>query len=318
MVNRNDDFKLFFKASSKTCVSITTTNLSPKKPPWLKVSFPGGERYSWIKKRAANLNLSTVCEEANCPNIGECWNGGTATFMLMGDNCTRGCRFCSVKSAKNPGALDSEEPMKLAETVKNMNLKYVVLTTVDRDDLPDQGASHIARCIRCTQRASPDMLIEMLMPDFQGITELVQQIINARPAVLAHNLETVRSLTPVVRDSRAGYDQSLEVLHYLKQSCPEGYTKSSLMLGVGESRTETLQAMEDLRKVGVDFLTIGQYLQPSRKHLKVEKFVHPDEFDELAQLGDKMGFEYVASGPLVRSSYKAAEFYIERKIRGNA
>ena len=296
----------------------TTTRLSPKKPPWLKVPFPGGERYSWIKKRAANLNLSTVCEEANCPNIGECWNGGTATFMLMGDTCTRGCRFCSVKSAKNPGALDPEEPKKLAETVNNLALKYVVLTTVDRDDLPDQGASHIARCIRSTQRACPEMLIEMLMPDFQGKTELVQQVINARPAVLAHNLETVRSLTGKVRDSRASYDQSLDVLRYLKQQCPDGYTKSSLMLGVGESRTETLQAMKDLRDVGVDFLTIGQYLQPSKKHLKVEKFMHPDEFNELALQGDKMGFVYVASGPLVRSSYKAAEFYIERKIRVNA
>ena len=299
-------------------MSTTTTRLSTKKPPWLKVLFPGGERYSWIKKRAANLNLSTVCEEANCPNIGECWNGGTATFMLMGDTCTRGCRFCSVKSAKNPGVLDPEEPKKLAETVNNLALKYVVLTTVDRDDLPDQGASHIARCIRSTQRACPEMLIEMLMPDFQGKTELVQQVINARPAVLAHNLETVRSLTGKVRDSRASYDQSLDVLRYLKQQCPDGYTKSSLMLGVGESRTETLQAMKDLRDVGVDFLTIGQYLQPSKKHLKVEKFMHPDEFNELALQGDKMGFEYVASGPLVRSSYKAAEFYIERKIRVNA
>ena len=299
-------------------MSTTTNILSAKKPPWLKVPFPGGERYSWIKKRAANLNLSTVCEEANCPNIGECWNGGTATFMLMGDKCTRGCRFCSVKSAKNPGALDPEEPKKLAETVNNLALKYVVLTTVDRDDLPDQGASHIARCIRSTQRACPEMLIEMLMPDFQGKTELVQQVINARPAVLAHNLETVRSLTDRVRDSRASYDQSLDVLRYLKQQCPDGYTKSSLMLGVGESRTETLQAMKDLRDVGVDFLTIGQYLQPSKKHLKVEKFMHPDEFNELALQGDKMGFEYVASGPLVRSSYKAAEFYIERKIRVTA
>ena len=293
------------------------TGLSTKNPPWLKVAFPGGKRYSSIKKRSANLNLRTVCEEAKCPNIGECWNGGTATFMLMGDTCTRGCRFCSVKSSKNPGKLDAEEPKKLAETIENMALKYVVLTTVDRDDLPDQGASHIARCIRSTQRACPEMLIEMLMPDFQGNTELVQQVINARPAVLAHNLETVRSLTLKVRDSRASYDQSLDVLRYIKQKSPGVYTKSSLMLGVGESRTETLQAMKDLRDVGVDFLTIGQYLQPSKKHLKVEKFVPPEEFDELILLGDKMGFEYVASGPLVRSSYKAAEFYIERKIRGN-
>ena len=296
----------------------STTKLSTKKPPWLKVPFPGGERYSWIKKNATNLKLSTVCEEANCPNISECWNGGTATFMLMGDTCTRGCRFCAVKSAKNPEALDADEPRKLAETLEKMDLKYVVLTTVDRDDLPDQGASHIARCIRSTQRASPDLLIEMLMPDFQGKTELIQQIIDARPAVLAHNLETVRSLTAKVRDARASYDQSLDVLHYLKLRCPEGFTKSSLMLGVGESREETLQAMEDLREVGVDFLTIGQYLQPSEKHLKVEKFLPPKEFEKLAELGNKMGFEYVASGPLVRSSYKAAEFYIERKIRGSS
>ena len=289
-----------------------------KKPPWLKVPFPGGDRYSWIKSRSTRLNLSTVCEEANCPNIGECWNGGTATFMLMGDTCTRGCRFCAVKSAKYPPALDADEPSKLAGTIKKMNLNYVVLTTVNRDDFQDQGASHIARCIKATQRTSPRLLIEMLMPDFRGEKELVQQIIDASPAVLAHNLETVRRLTPEVRDYRADYDQSLEVLRYLKTNCPEGYTKSSLMLGLGESRREILQAMDDMRDAGVDFLTIGQYLQPTRKHLKVLKFLHPDEFNELGQIGDKMGFDYVASGPLVRSSYKAAEFYIERKIRGTA
>ena len=289
-----------------------------KKPPWLKVPFPGGDRYSWIKSRSTRLNLSTVCEEANCPNIGECWNGGTATFMLMGETCTRGCRFCAVKSAKYPPALDADEPSKLAGTIKKMNLNYVVLTTVNRDDLPDQGASHIARCIKATQRTSPRLLIEMLMPDFRGEKELVQQIIDASPAVLAHNLETVRRLTPEVRDYRADYDQSLEVLRYLKTNCPEGYTKSSLMLGLGESRREILQAMDDMRDAGVDFLTIGQYLQPTRKHLKVLKFLHPDEFNELGQIGDQMGFDYVAAGPLVRSSYKAAEFYIERKIRGTA
>ena len=289
-----------------------------KKPPWLKVPFPGGDRYSWIKSRSTRLNLSTVCEEANCPNIGECWNGGTATFMLMGDTCTRGCRFCAVKSSKFPPVLDADEPSKLAGTIKKMNLNYVVLTTVNRDDLPDQGASHIARCIKATQRTSPRLLIEMLMPDFRGEIELVQQIIDASPAVLAHNLETVRRLTPEVRDYRADYDQSLEVLRYLKTNCPEGYTKSSLMLGLGESRREILQAMQDMRNAGVDFLTIGQYLQPTKKHLKVLKFLHPDEFNELGQIGDKMGFDYVAAGPLVRSSYKAAEFYIERKIRGTA
>jgi len=299
-------------------VQTESTKKTAKKPPWLKVPFPGGERYSWIKKSARNLKLNTVCEEANCPNIGECWNGGTATFMLMGDTCTRGCRFCAVNSSNNPGILDAEEPKKLSETVKKMDLKYVVLTTVNRDDLLDQGAAHIARCIRSTQRACPDMLIEILIPDFQGKIELVQKVINAQPAVLAHNLETVRRLTPLVRDARAGYDQSLQVLRYLKLNFPQGYTKSSLMLGVGESRKETIKAMKDLREVGVDFLTIGQYLQPSKKHLKVKKFLPPEEFNELAELGEIMGFEYVASGPLVRSSYKAAEFYIKRKIQGNA
>ena len=289
-----------------------------KKPPWLKVPFPGGDRYSWIKSRSTRLNLSTVCEEANCPNIGECWNGGTATFMLMGDTCTRGCRFCAVKSSKYPPALDADEPSKLSGTIKKMNLNYVVLTTVNRDDLPDQGASHISRCIKATQKTSPRLLIEMLMPDFRGEKELIQKIIDASPAVLAHNLETVRRLTPEVRDYRADYEQSLEVLRYLKTNCPKGYTKSSLMLGLGESRSEILQAMKDMRDAGVDFLTIGQYLQPTRKHLKVVKFLHPDEFNELGQIGDELGFDYVASGPLVRSSYKAAEFYIERKIRGTA
>tara|TARA_B100000579_G_scaffold402516_1_gene385811 strand:+ start:526 stop:1425 length:900 start_codon:yes stop_codon:yes gene_type:complete len=287
-----------------------------KKPPWLKVHFPGGDRYSWIKSRSSELNLSTVCEEANCPNIGECWNGGTATFMLMGDTCTRGCRFCAVNSAKYPYALDIREPSKLADTIKKMNLNYVVLTSVNRDDLPDQGASHIARCIKATQRSSPSLLIEILMPDLQGEKVLLQKIIDASPSVIAHNLETVRRLTPKVRDYRANYDQSLEVLRYLKTNFPKGYTKSSLMLGLGESRREILQSMEDMRYVGVDFLTIGQYLQPTRKHLKVVKYIHPDEFNELSHIGDEMGFDYVASGPLVRSSYKAAEFYIERKIRG--
>ena len=299
-------------------MSTVTAKQYSKKPPWLKVEFPGGENYSWIKSSSSKLNLSTVCEEANCPNIGECWNGGTATFMLMGDTCSRGCRFCAVKSSKYPPALDANEHSKLAKTINRMNLNYVVLTTVNRDDLPDQGANHIARCIKSTQSRSPNLLIEMLMPDFRGEKELLQKIIDASPSVLAHNLETVRRLTPEVRDYRANYDQSLEVLRYLKANCPRGYTKSSLMIGIGERRMEILQAMEDLRNAGVDFLTIGQYLQPSRKHLKVKKFIHPDEFKELEKIGDKMGFEYVASGPLVRSSYKAAEFYIERKLRGTA
>ena len=292
------------------------SNLYKKKPHWLKVPIPGGEHFSRIKKNVSNLSLSTVCEEANCPNIGVCWNGGTATFMMMGDTCTRGCRFCSVNSGNTPRVLNPEEPQNLADAVKKMNLKYVVLTSVDRDDLPDQGASHIANCIRYTKKLCPEILIEILMPDFQGKTKLIKKVINSKPSVLAHNLETVRRLSSKVRDPRASYDQSLEVLNFFKNQCPEIHTKSSLMLGLGESRTETIEAMFDLRNVGVDFLTIGQYLQPTKKQLKVEKFILPEEFEEFSSIGEKMGFEYVASGPLVRSSYKAAEFYMERKIRG--
>ena len=292
---------------------------SPKaKPPWLKVRFPAGETYNWIRDKSRNLKLSTVCEEAQCPNIGECWNSGTATFMLMGDTCTRGCRFCSVNTSRIPPALDASEPIKLAETIENMKLRYVVLTTVDRDELQDQGASHIVRCIRSVQRRNPELLIEILMPDFRGETDLLQQLIDAQPAVLAHNLETVRRLTSRVRDPRAGYEQSLEVLKYLKNLGVGAYTKSSLMLGLGEEQEEILQAMQDLRQVGVDFLTLGQYLQPTRKHLKVEQYLTLETFEKLAEEGRRMGFDYVASGPLVRSSYRAAEFYIERKIRGEA
>ena len=294
------------------------TPARPAKPPWLKVRFPGGARFNWIKEQSHGQKLATVCEEARCPNIGECWNSGTATFMVMGDTCTRGCRFCAVTTAKRPGVLDMEEPRNLAETIRKMNLSYVVLTTVDRDDLEDQGAGHITRCIRATQRANPGLLIEILMPDFQGETTLVQQMLDSGADVLAHNVETVARLTEKVRDPRAGYRQSLEVLRYLKANAPERHTKSSLMLGLGETQDEIFQAMQDMREVDVDFLTLGQYLQPTRKHLKVERFLPPEEFEKLRQAGEALGFDYVAAGPLVRSSYKAAEFYIEHKIRGRA
>lgn len=301
-------------------MTTTTSTRKPRspKPPWLKVGLPHGEKYNWIKGKSKTLQLSTVCQEANCPNIGECWSGGTATFMMMGDTCTRGCRFCSVDTARNPAPLDIEEPRKLAETIANMDLTYVVLTSVDRDDLPDQGARHIAASIRAIKLKNPGLLIEMLMPDFCGATDLVQKVIDSDPDVLAHNIETVERLTHPVRDRRAGYQQSLDVLAYIKQASPNLYTKSSLMLGVGEAKEEVLKAMEDLRTVGVDFLTLGQYLQPNSRKLPVFRFVHPDEFEEFAVIGKEMGFEYVASGPLVRSSYRAAEFYIERKIKATS
>ena len=281
------------------------------KPKWLRAVIPSGEKYHFIKDKRATLKLATVCEEARCPNIGECWASGTATFMVMGDSCTRGCRFCSVMTKKYPDPLDPLEPLKLAETLQELSLDYVVITTVDRDDLEDQGAYHIKACIEKVQELNSAMLIEILMPDFQGRLDLVNKIIQAQPAVYAHNIETVERLTPRVRDRRAGYQQSLDVLDYIKKQNKTNYTKSSIMLGLGESEAEVLQTMRDLRSIDVDFLTLGQYLRPSLHQLKVVEYIHPDVFDFFREEGLRLGFKYVASGPLVRSSYKAAEFFIK-------
>ena len=288
------------------------------KPSWLKVRLPGSPRYRQIKDRARELRLSTVCEEARCPNIGECWGGGTATFMVMGDTCTRGCRFCAVKTMRTPPPLDVDEPTNVASAIAEMGLDYVVLTSVDRDDLPDQGASHFAACVDAIRAASPRTMVEVLIPDFQGRIDLLAPIIASRPEVLAHNVETVERLTPRVRDPRAGYHQSLRVLAGIKATEPTLFTKSSLMVGVGETEPEMIRSMRDLREVGCDFLTIGQYLQPTQKHLVVEEFVHPDLFARYEQIGLELGFAYVASGPLVRSSYKAGEFFIRRLIKERA
>ena len=281
---------------------------------WLKVKAPGGERYTWIKNQARELGLHTVCEEAHCPNIGECWSSGTATFMVMSDICTRGCRFCAVNTKRVGPPLDPDEPAKLSQTIAAMGLDYVVVTSVNRDDLEDQGANHFAECIRAIRANSPQTLIEVLIPDFQGRHDLVQHVIDARPEVIAHNIETVERLTPRVRDRRAGYRQSLDVLQAIKTAEPELATKSSIMVGVGETDDEVIAAMADLRAVGCDFLTIGQYLQPSKKHLKVDAFVTPEQFERYQTLGEGLGFRYVASGPLVRSSYKAGEFFIRQHL----
>lgn len=285
------------------------------KPPWLKVKMPGGERYQRIKARARELDLHTVCEEARCPNIGECWGGGTATFMVMGGICTRGCRFCAVTTRRQGMPLDVEEPVKVAEAIRELELDYVVVTSVDRDDLEDQGAGHFAACIREIRARNPRTLVEVLIPDFSGQAELLRRVVEARPDVLAHNVECVERLTPRVRDPRAGYAQSLEVLRQTKLMDPERFTKSSLMVGVGETEAEMVQAMLDLRAVGVDFLTIGQYLQPTQKHLKIDSYVPPAVFAEYERIGKDLGFAYVASGPLVRSSYKAGEFFIQQYLR---
>ncbi|MEM0321036.1 MAG: lipoyl synthase, partial [Thermoprotei archaeon] len=250
------------------------------KPEWLKIKPPSGEKYLMIKGLKEGLELYTVCEEAHCPNIYECWGGGTATFMVMGDVCTRHCRFCAVRSGRPNGYLDPIEPIKLAYAIRRMNLRYVVITSVDRDDLEDGGASHFAACIREIKRLNPSIYIEVLIPDFRGAVEALKRVVEAKPHVIAHNIETVRRLTPTVRDPRAGYDQSLGVLETIKKLDGGIYTKSSIMVGLGETREEVVATMVDLRNVGVDFLTIGQYLQPSKGHLPVKEYVHPDTFRE--------------------------------------
>lgn len=288
------------------------------KPPWIKVRMPGSDRYHDIKRRARELKLATVCEEAQCPNIGECWGSGTATFMVMGDTCTRGCRFCAVDTSRKPEPLDPDEPANVAAAIAEMGLDYVVITSVDRDDLPDQGSSHFAACIRETRRLAPRTMVEVLIPDFRGHVGHVLTVVEAQPEVVAHNIETVARLTPRVRDPRATYRQSLDVLAAIKTIDPARFTKSSIMVGVGETDEEIEQTMRDLRAVGVDFLTLGQYLQPTKQHLAVESFMTPDAFKAWEERGLELGFSYVASGPLVRSSYKAGEFFIRDFLQKRA
>ena len=285
------------------------------KPPWLKVKAPGGERYNQIQKRSRQLKLTTVCEEAQCPNIGECWGGGTATFMVMGEICTRGCRFCAVTTRRTGTLLDQEEPENLALAIHEMGLDYVVVTSVDRDDLEDQGSEHFASCIKAIRAKNPNILVEVLIPDFSGNIDWLQKVVDAKPDVLAHNIECIERLTPTVRDPRAGYQQSLDVLANVKKLDPKMITKSSIMVGFGETEEEVLETMQALKDVGTDFLTVGQYLQPNKKLLKVTEFVRPEIFVSYEQKGLEIGFIYVASGPLVRSSYKAGEFFIKNYLQ---
>ncbi|NQU63246.1 MAG: lipoyl synthase [SAR324 cluster bacterium] len=288
-----------------------------RKPDWIRTKIAVAGNLVQKFQDHLHVPLTTVCEEANCPNKGTCWGSGTATFMLMGDTCTRACRFCAVKTAKIPAPLDEAEPDKLVTTLKNLKLKYVVLTTVDRDDLQDQGAGHIRKCIELIRNALPQIIVEILIPDFRGDEQLIRTVIRAAPQVIGHNLECTRSVTRKVRDPRAGYDRSLGVLEKIKQLSTGIYSKSSLMLGFGESEAEVLEAMADLRSVKTDFLTLGQYLQPNRTKLPVSKFIHPEKFEWLREKGLEMGFDYVASGPLVRSSYQAAEHFISSQMEQN-
>ena len=289
-----------------------------RKPEWLKSRPPSGERFAEIKETLRDRNLHTVCEEANCPNLGDCWSGrngpGTATFMLMGDRCSRGCNFCDVATG-GMEPLDPNEPANVAEAVAEIGLEYVVLTSVDRDDLADGGAGHFAETIREIKRRDSSILVETLVPDFGGDPDDVRKIIDAQPDVIAHNVETVDRLQWPVRDRRAGYEQSLSVLEQVERES-EVYTKTSLMLGVGEYDHEVYRTLSDLREVGVDIVTFGQYLQPSRSHLEVFDYVHPDKFDVWKTVAEEeFGFLYCASGPMVRSSFKAGEFFVEALLR---
>jgi len=294
--------------------------LQPK-PEWLTVVPPTavddkGKNYKRLKGIFKELGLHTVCEEAHCPNVSECWGSGTATLMLMGDVCSRACRFCMVTPGKPTRAPDPLEPENVALTLSNMGLGYVVLTSVDRDDLPDQGAGHFAKTIRETKKMNPKMRIEVLIPDFQNDVDLIRTVVEAGPDVIAHNIETTMFLSERVRDPRAGYWQSLSVLRTIKKLDSSMPTKSSIMLGLGEKEEEVRLAMMHLKEAGVNFFTLGQYLRPSARHLPVLEYVPPGVFDHYRQVGEEeFGFDYVASGPLVRSSYRAGELFIEAKLK---
>ncbi|WP_136247610.1 lipoyl synthase [Halomonas borealis] len=276
-----------------------------RKPKWLRAQIPGGERFDAVKKNVAEHRLSTVCAESHCPNMGECWSNGTATIMLMGSVCTRACRFCAVDTGNPKGWLDTEEPENTAKSVELMGLRYIVLTSVDRDDLPDGGAGHYADCIRAIKARTPEVAVEALTPDFDGAPSAIEKVVDSGLEVFAQNVETVERLTRRVRDPRAGYRKTLDALAHAKHHRPGVITKTSLMLGLGETEEEILQTFDDLREIGVDIVTLGQYLRPTRNHLPVERWVTPEEFERYRQQGLAKGFMEVPSGPLVRSSYRA-------------
>jgi lipoic acid synthetase len=288
---------------------MTATELKPRPrlPEWLRIKLPTSDSFALTRGLLDELKLHTVCESAKCPNHWECWSKGTATFMIAGDRCTRACGFCAVSTAK-PLALETDEPARVAEATRRMRLKHVVITAVARDDLPDGGAEHFRQTIESVRKANPGIVIEVLTPDFLDRDDSIAAVLRAEPDIFNHNLETVRRLTPSVR-SRATYDRSLSVLGKVKAKCGAGiYTKSGLMLGLGENDAEVFTAMEDLRRVDCNILTLGQYLQPSLKHLPVVEYVSPERFAECKIVAERMGFTHVASGPMVRSSYHADEF----------
>lgn len=287
-----------------------------RKPEWLKVKLPAGDDFKDIRNNLREKGLATVCEEAKCPNISECWSARTATVMILGDTCTRACKFCNVKTGNPKGFIDHNEVENTSKMVSIMSLRYVVITSVDRDDVADHGAGHFAAVVNRVHQDHPETKVEVLIPDFGVVPERMHTLARSKPFVIAQNIETVKRLTHPVRDPRAGYEKTLECLKFYKTHYPEIQTKTSLMVGLGETWQEIQETLEDLKAIGVDIVTFGQYLQPSKRHLNVEKFYTPQEFDELKRMSLKMGFKFVASGPLVRSSYKAADFldYVEAKV----
>jgi lipoyl synthase len=293
-----------------TTIDLINPEPPRRKPEWLKVRLPHGENYEHVLGEVKRLDLHTVCQEAMCPNIGECWGAGTATIMILGDTCTRGCHFCNVKTGSPKGEVDWLEPKRVAAAVAELGWKYLVLTAVDRDDLADGGAAIFANTVRMIHKTSPEAKVECLTGDFAGDLAALDVVLEARPEVLAHNLETVERLQPTVRDRRANYHQSLRVLEHAKRSGKVTYTKTSLMLGLGETETEIEQTMEDARAIGVDIFTMGQYLQPTKRHLRVEEFVTPEKFARLRDLGRSKGFVQVVASPLSRSSYHAEQAFV--------
>ncbi|MCS6769407.1 MAG: lipoyl synthase [Candidatus Caldarchaeum sp.] len=283
---------------------------SIQKPAWVKAVIPGFGQYPEVKKVLRKHFLHTVCEEALCPNLGECWGGGTATIMILGDICTRSCRFCAVKSGNAMGLVDDKEPYNVAKAVGELGLKYVVLTSVCRDDLPDGGAKAYAETVEAIKNINKNILVEVLIPDFNGDRSAIQTVVNSGPDVVAHNVETVRRLSQHVRDRRASFDQSLRVLRLVKEIDRDVFTKSSIMVGLGETVAEVVEAMRELRSADVDFITVGQYLRPTLRHLPVKEYVHPSVFEHYRQEALKLGFKYAACGPLVRSSYRAGEYFV--------
>ncbi len=281
----------------------------PRLPEWFRLQLPTASAYFATRNLIDDLNLNTVCESAKCPNHWECWSQGTATFMIAGDRCTRACGFCAVETRK-PMALEADEPARVAEATRRMKLRHVVITAVARDDLPDGGAAHFQQVIQRVREVNPGILIEVLTPDFKDDNAAIDTVLSSRPEIFNHNLETIRRLTPEVR-SVSTYDRSLSVLRKVKERSPETFTKSGIMLGLGETEEELLEALGDLRAAGCNLLTLGQYLQPTKKHLPVIEFIHPDKFAEHKKTAEAMGFTYVASGPLVRSSYHADDFVPE-------